>query len=367
MIAAIVLPTAVMTLPPGMVGEAVQHAWLSAVVATLCGLGIVALAAAISRSAPGITLIGVTSRHLGAPGRWIVGALYTWWLLHVNALILRSVSEFVVIILLPRTPVVVVAASLTALVLWAVRGGIESVARLATLTLPLVPLSVLLISLLSSQDFDLGRLAPLLPTEGIRPILRGAVAPASFFGEVIIASIAIFPFLNDPKRMLRSGIVGVLMTGVSLVVVLLVSVMVLGPASASADEFSFIRVVRLVSIGEFLQRTEGVFAVFWLFAMLVKLMIWFYATVFTGAEWLGLKTYHPLTIPCAVGTVGLALLLHRNIIEFRAFVATTWTPYAAVFELVIPMLLLLIALGIKKARERGSSMPRVPQMRQAKR
>jgi len=342
LIATIVGPTAILTGVTPLIAQAKQDAWIGGLLLILYGIVIVWLAAGLTLRFPGKTLLEIVTLLLGRPARWLLGGLYTWWLLHVTAVIVREMGEFALSAMLPRTPIMVIMGSLLVVVVFAVRGGLEVIARATQFVFPLMPLLIMGIILLAFPDFQLENLLPLLQ-EGFRPIVQGAFPLAGFFGEFVVAALAIFPFVADRGGIIASGILAVVLIGLFTILAAVSSIALLGPALAAQQTFPFVRVVRFVALAEFLERLDPMLILAWFFGIAIKVMIWFYALVLTAAHWLNLSDYRPLTFPFAVIVLGLAQLLHDSVTDLSAFIVTTWTPYATVFELLIPFGLWLLS------------------------
>lgn len=352
-IATIVGPTAILTLVGATIAQAKQDAWISGLLLIAYGLIIVVLAGTLARRFPRKSLLEMIESLLGRPGRWILGALYTWWLLHTTAGIIRIMAEFVLITMLPKTPIVVIIVSLVVVVVFAARGGIEVLGRTTQLLFPVMPMFLVLIVLLSAPEFRTVNLLPIMEM-GVVPSLRGAFPGFGFFGEVILATIVAFPFLNQPRTIFLSGVTAVLMIGAIFLVATIASVMLLGANVAGAQTFPFVGVARYINIGEFLDRLDPLIIFAWFFGIAIKVMIWFYATVLTSAQWLGLKDFRPVTLPIGLIMIGLGLLLYESLMHLGDFSTLSWSPYAAIFELLIPLALLLIA-QLRPVRTPGGS------------
>ncbi len=90
----LVLPTAVMTLPSGMIADAGQDAWLSAILSTAYGAAVAALTVALARRfPPHNTLIDMAQQVRGRSGRWVGGFFYFFFCLQNTAQIVREVPD----------------------------------------------------------------------------------------------------------------------------------------------------------------------------------------------------------------------------------------------------------------------------------
>lgn len=338
-----VLPTAILTVPAITVKTARQDAWLSIMVATLVGLLIARLVVSLSLRFPGQTLFEYAEEILGkTPGK-VLGFLYIWWFLHANALIVREFGTFLVSAVMPDTPIIVFHIIVIAMAAYSVRNGLEVLCRFNQLFIPVTGLLVI-VFLLSTKDMKLTRLLPVFDT-GLVPILKGAIVPASWLGEIVIFAM-IIPYLNKPREAHRIATLSILFIGLFLTASILEALLIFGPNVTGHWIFPTFNAVRVVSIANFLERLESVIVAMWVLGGFVKIGVFYYAAVLGSAQWLELKDYRPLVAPVGVIVVALSILLHESIVDLLDFLARVWPPYAlSIFEAGIPLALLFIALA----------------------
>lgn len=341
-----VLPTAILTVPAITVNSARQDAWLSIIIAGMVGLLIVRVVASLALRFPGKTLFEYAEEILGKVLGKIIGFLYIWWFLHMNALVIREFGVFLVTAMMPDTPVIVFIIVVVAIAAYAVHSGLEVLSRFNQLFIPItVFLAVAFI--LSMKDMKIVRLLPLFDT-GLVPILKGAATPASWFGEIVTLSM-IIPYLNKPKEATRIGTLSILLISIFLLVSVLEALLIFGPNVTSAMIFPTYNAVRTVSIANFLERLESIIIVAWVIGGIVKVSIFYYAAALGSAQWLGLNDYKPLVLPLGVILVALSMLIHEGIVDLLDFLGHVWPPYAlSIFELGIPLVLLIIGMVRRK-------------------
>lgn len=346
-----ILPTAILTVPALTVKSARQDAWVSVILATLVGLLIARLVVSLSLRFPGKTLFEYAEEILGkVPGK-IVGLLYIWWFLHMNAVIVREFGTFLVSALLPDTPIIVFHIVGVAVVAYMVRNGLEVLSRVNQLFIPLTAL-LAIIFILSTKDMKLARLLPVFDA-GLIPIVKGAAVPASWLGEIVTFTM-IIPYLNKPKEAHRVAALSILLIGFFLTVSILEALLIFGPHVAGRWVFPTFNAVRVVSIANFLERLESVIMAGWVLGGFVKVGVFYYVAVLGSAQWLGLRDYRPLVAPVGVILVALSILLHENVVDMLHFLAQVWPPYALiVFQVGIPLVLLIIALARGKGGKSG--------------
>lgn len=345
----LVLPTAILTVPALTVKHAGQDAWVSVLLATVGGLLISRLVVGLSLRFAGKDLFEYAEEILGrAPGK-VVGLLYFWWLIHSSSLIALEFGAFLCAAILPDTPPLVFFVAGTAMAALAVRNGLEVLSRYNQLFLPVVLILLVGVLLLAVKDMELARLLPVLEA-GAVDLLKGAAAPLSWLGEIVIFAM-IIPSLTDLREAHGVAARATLFTGMFLLASVLAAVAVFGPEATASWIFPTYNTVRVVSIANFLERLDAVIVAVWMFGGFAKIGVFYYAAVRGGARLFGLRDYRPLVAPVGVMIVGLATLC-RNVVDLLDFLARVWPPYAlTVFELGIPLLLLAVA----RARNLGGA------------
>lgn len=327
---------AVLFIPVLAVQMAGRDAWLSAVPTTLFGLAVLIPVIALERRFPGHTLVGIARRVLGGPLGAVTGALYAWWFVSIGALSLRGFAELIHTVVLPRTPIAVVLASLMVVTALNVRSGLEVMARVNQLLTVFVVTFVAALIVLSVRDLQPDNWRPVLEN-GVKPLLKGAYVAAGFFGEGVIGLMMVTPFLNRPSRADLALGLAIVVAGLLMMSATFWYVGVMGADLAGRLRFLQVEIARFVSIAEFLERVEALTVSFWVLANFAKVSIWYYAACTAGAEVMGLGDYRPLTWPVGLLIGELSLIFFRSQTEFYDFIRYSATPYMALFEVAIPL------------------------------
>jgi spore germination protein KB len=339
----IILPSAILFLPSLAASQAGVDAWLAALVAMLAAMSIAYIYTALSARFPGMSLIEFAPTAIGwLPGK-IIGMLYLWWLLHSSAIIIREFAEFMIVSIMPQTPMIVFSLVMLILCGYGVRHGIEVLARANEVILVTMVVSVLGLILLVLNKFQVTNLMPIL-AEGIMPVLKGAYAPSSWMGEGVIATIMVIPFLRSPKQARMVVMSGLAFTGLLLTLGTLMTLAIVGPHLTITSKLPMLILSRNIDVGNFVERMEPVFIAIWVSGNFVKLSIFYYAFVRGSAQWLGLKEYRPLVLPTLTLIAPLSYLLFANTSEMTSFLAHTVPLYHILpFELGLPLLMLAVA------------------------
>ncbi|MCL6635667.1 MAG: endospore germination permease [Peptococcaceae bacterium] len=338
-----IFATVILFVPGITAGHARQDAWLSIILATGAGLLVARLVTALGLRFPDQTIFEYAGEILGRwPGK-LVGLLYIWWFLHMGAEVISEYGSFIVAAFMVDTPIIVFHLVVVAIAAYAVRNGLEVFTRANEIFLPLILGSVLVLFVLSTRDMDLHRLLPIFEAGAVN-IVKGAVPPLSWFGE--IASVAVLiPYLNQPRRAHLAAAAAVLACGAFFLLTVVGILAIYGPDLTGAWMFPTLNGARIISIANFLERLEPVIMGIWVTGGFVKISVFYWAAVLGSAQVLELKDYRPLVLPVGAVLVAMSILLHPSILELLRFLDQVWPPYAlSVFEAGIPLLLLVTAL-----------------------
>lgn len=339
---------------PAITAEAAgESGWISVLIpATVFGVAVVLVCVALGLRFPGRTVIEYSGDIAGKFGGKVVGLGYIFFFLHINGVIIREFGEFMVTAFMPDTPLLVFNGVMVLLAAYAVRCGLEVICRANQFVFPLAVLSLFVIIALVAGEMHLENLLPVME-EGLAPVLKGALAPASWRGEVVVL-LMFLPYLNFPQEAGKAGLLAVIFIGILLTLATAAVIAVFGEGMAAHLTFPTLYLARYVSVAGFIERVEAIVMVLWVAGIFVKISCFYQAAALAVAQWLGLKDYRPLVLPLGVVQLVWSVTLFDNSRELVAFLAKTFPPYAYVFELGIPLLLLLIALIRKKGGVTGA-------------
>ncbi|MFA4884618.1 MAG: endospore germination permease [Desulfotomaculaceae bacterium] len=337
-----VLPTGFLFVAAVTAHLARQDGWISILLATLVALLIAWLAVSLGLRFPGKTLFQFAEVILGRwPGK-VVAFLYIWWYIHMNAEVLRQYGSLLVAAFMPETPISVFMLLIMAIAAYAVRNGLEVFSRVNQLILPLILVSVVILNILAAPEMNIKQILPVFE-HGAVPVVKGAVMPAAWIGEIITMTVLI-PYLNKAKEAYRIAVTATLITGFFMLITQLVDIAIFGPITA-AWLFPGLDGVRMIHLANFLERLEPVVMVIWVAGVLVKISVFYWAAALGSAQWLELKDYKPLVLPVGVIIYALSIMAHDSLLDLFAFLGMFWGPYALTLFIVgIPLLLLIVAV-----------------------
>ena len=341
--------TAVVFLPAITAQDAGRDAWMVPVLTTLPGIYLALVIASLGKRHPGQTLIQYLQTALGSWLGKAAGLFYLFYFLHTNALIIREFGELMVTIIMPRTPLVVFHVTILLLCAWAIRGGLEVLARVMEFTWPVILILFMTAILLTANEIDPLRLLPVLEN-GLMPVISASLAPTGWRGEIILLAMFL-PFMTRPREGGLCAIIAVVAIGFILTADAMINTAVFGPV-VERMTFPAFSLVRTVSVANFIERIDAVLVAVWVIGMFGKIALFYYAAVLGAAQLANVKDYRPLVVPVGVLLAALSIYVAGNSRELVEHIAQIWPLFAYLFEYIAPTLILI--LTAVKGRHTGS-------------
>ncbi|MDO9534957.1 MAG: endospore germination permease [Bacillota bacterium] len=336
-----ILPTSIMFLPALISGEAKQDAWISIIILTAFGVLVGLIIASLGTRFPGQTIIHYSEDILGRPLGKAVALIYPLFFIYINAFIIREFAEFFIISFMPETPISVFIIGLVFVAGYAVYSGLEPLARINEIILPLVLILILLIVGMNLLQIDTNSFFPVLE-KGFLPPLKGAYPGLVFFAETMMMLMFI-PYLRSPSGAKRTITLAVLILGFFQ---LLVTVMLIGVFGGLVAGMSFplLQLARNISLARgIFHRMEHFILVIWVAGGFIKVGVFYYCAVLATAQWLNLRSYKALVPLIGVLLAVLSVILWENVVQLSHQIAEVVPPYFLTVEVAIPFILLVLA------------------------
>ncbi|MBD2844190.1 endospore germination permease [Paenibacillus sp. IB182496] len=346
--------TSILIAPAGLAMDAAQDAWLAALLGLALNLAMVGLYIAIGERMGERHLVAYCAAVLGRWAGWAVGLAFVGFFYLLSALMIGDLGYFLTTQTLTQTPIEVLQLLFICFVCYAVKLGLRAYTNTAEIFLPwIVGLFLVMIFPVFSR-MTLTNFEPVFE-KGILPILQGGW---HFYGlQEMVVLLMIYAFV--PRHGRRSGFVwGTFIGGLFLILTTLGALAVVGPDITANQLFPAYTLAKNINIGHFLERVEGIMIFIWVLTIFFKIVICFHGASRGFAFLFGLHNEKPLVVPMAVGLVVLSLMCYPNTIYIQSFITKVWTPFATLFMVVLPLLLLAVSLlrnAAAKLREPGDA------------
>ncbi|WP_169007823.1 endospore germination permease [Faecalispora jeddahensis] len=292
-------------------------------------------------------------------GKWVgrlFVLLYTWYAFHLGAMVLRNFGEFVNMMAMPETPMIMPILLMGVSCIWIVKEGIEVLGRSAFFLLPIIVAIIFIVQLLCIPQLNLQFLTPIL-ADGWEPVLEGAFSTFSFpFAEtVLFAAVLCCP--ANKKAPYKPFLGGLIAGAFIILTVTFRNLMVMGATLKQSPYFPSYIAVGRIRIGDFLQRMEITVSIVFVVGAFIKISICLLAAS-TGVKKLaGLNHFRSVVMPIGILMILLANGIYKNTIEMVKWAFDIYSYYALPFQLFIPLVLLGIALISKHKKKKANEQP----------
>lgn len=336
-----ILATAILLVPSITFKFAERDMWLSPIWASLTGLLTVYIAVQLNKFYPKENIVQYSEHILGViPGK-VLGFIYLFFYMHITSIMFREYAEFVIGNFLPKTPMIVIIASLAVVCAYAVHGGVEVLGRAAQMFVPIIMLLLALMNILIIPDLELKNMFPLLE-HGIMPSIMGSLTPQAWFSEFLLISF-LLPFLRDREKGRKWGMISVLVVMLTMVVTNFTSLFLFGGITAGIT-YPVMSLAKLISIADFITHLESLVMALWVAGTFLKISVFYYVIALGTAQWLKLTEYRAMIFPLGLLLVGFSIWSAPNLQELAYFISITGFFELVSVQTAIPILLLLVAV-----------------------
>lgn len=315
-----------------------NDAWLAMILGGAGGILLMGVYVAIATLNPSKTLVDILRERLGKVAGSIFSVLYIWYFIHLASLVLRDFGEFICTVTFPETPIVVVIGVFAVTLVYVVNSGIEVIGRISELLVPFIPVVILItcLSLITVRDFT--AFLPVLEN-GMEPVLKAAFSFVSFpFGETV-AFLMLFNHLNKKEKLKNIVIVSALLSTLIGIIVFFRDTFVLGSDLMYRATF----VPHLTSLLIPGLNVEPLVDINHLIGGGAKLSVCIYAAARALGQTAKINDYRKLTGAIATFCVVLSLWEYENQLEMFRWAEMVWPYYSIPFQIIIPLLLLLLS------------------------
>jgi len=353
----VIVATADLLVPATIFKEADRDLWLSPLFASLTGYATVYLVFQLHQLFPKESIIEYSPRIVGPFLGKLCGLLVLFNLLYNVGYIIREYGEFIVGSFLYETPLLVVIGTIVLLCAVAVKAGLEVLARVAQVFVPVAVMLYALLMLLMLPSMKGENLFPVME-HGIVPVLKGAYTPQGWFSEVILFAF-LLPYRVEKETGMRTGLLTVFTAMLALTLINLSTFLVLGE-DVSDLNYPFYSAIQMISFADFFENIDLVVMAIWVTGAFIKISVFFYALALGTAQWLHLDDYRPLVLPFGFLLVVLSFWTAPNFSQLSANLQTFAGFQTTAIFMLIPLFLWLVArlrTG-KKAGAEGMSSTR---------
>lgn len=327
--------------------------WVSSLLAIVMMLPLALLYGRLLNLFPGENFFSVCELVYGKGWGKIPIALFSFYALHLGAMVMCNFSQFVGIVSMPETPQLALLTLMAVIVILLSRGGVRTLARWSVCSVAVVLLILLLTLLLALSRVDIDHYLPLFTTSPLQ-VLRGSWDLVMFPLAETVLCLALFGSLKG-KASTRVFLIGYILGGIMLTFIVLRNLGLLGLPLLDASLFPSYSAARVVSIGTFLSRIESSISINFILAGITKITVCLLVASRGASHLAGVKGNTTLTVPTGLLMLGISTILYENSAQMFDFLQY-YHPVGIFFEILLPAFLWVCAeWKAKKLRNAGKT------------
>ncbi|AET67096.1 spore germination protein, amino acid permease [Desulfosporosinus orientis DSM 765] len=315
--------------------------WLAVIAALILGLLFAFIYLAIANQFPGQNIIQINDLVFGPYLGKFVSLHYVYLFLSSLSIYLWYIGDFVLTYVMPETPVILIMIMFIFICAWAVRLGIEVIARVSILFFFITYLIITVTVGLLLKDMKFTNLLPIFELP-LRDFIHSTHIILHYSFSTVMIFLMVIPSMNKPKEAKKSVLLGMIFGGMFMIMGAVRDIATLGPLCGVMTTPS-LEAVRIISIAKILTRLEVLVAMGQIFLLFIIASLFYYTSAVSIAQLTKLRTYVPLVFPLGIISVTQALTSYESRMQL-SYMSIHITPmYSLLFYLVIPLTTLIVA------------------------
>ncbi|MHC1684796.1 MAG: endospore germination permease [Clostridiaceae bacterium] len=318
-----------------------QDTWIVILTGLFLTLLMVYIFTAIMNRFPKKSIIEINNKIFGNVLGKIISLVYIYHFFLIIPRTLKVIGDFAIQNLLVDTPSLVIIVSFTLVCAYAVKNGLEVIARCAIVLVICSFFIAFTLTFFLLKEFDLRNFMPFFQIN-LKDFIQGThIIFAIPFSEVMIFFM-IAPYTNNTGEIKRSIFIGTIIGGIYVFVVALRNIAASGIITYISS-FSAYQESTLIEIGRTMAKFEVLVAIVFFLTMFTKICFFYYGSLLSIAHFFHLREYKFLVFPCGIIMICFSFIMYSNPIEHLDVGSNLYPIYSFPIEVIIPILTLIIA------------------------
>ncbi len=292
-------------------------------------------------------LVDVSFYLGGKTLKWIVGILYIFLFIAVSSYILRYFSNVLELVYFDSTPTSFLLLFFLAGSVFAAQKGIKPISYINLTLFPIILLSLIIIFFSALKDIVPQRIFPILGFSAYKTFIS-CFSTIFTFGSIAYLYFFI-PILKKPNDYKKVTITSIIISGIYMFFSILCLIMVFPYDAFTDDILSMYLLTRRITFGEFFQRIDAMFILFWILSVLVFLSMNFYFTTSVLKKLLNIKYSKELNYSIAFIVFSIALSF-ESIVSMK-HILNVYIKYAFIILCLIFSFIVMLLAYLKHKRE----------------
>jgi spore germination protein KB len=333
----------------GVNSDAGQDSWISLILAIIMMLPLAMMYARIIKLNPEESLFDILEKLFGKIIGRIIVVFMTWYAIHLGTLVICNFTKYINLSSLPNTPEILVAIVLLFITVYICRSQISTFGKWGIIILAIIILVWITTILIAIPNMEINHITPIL-NHSFNTILGSAIKDFSFpFAETVLF-LCLGCFIKKNDNSYKIYLYAILLSGIVLFIVFIRNLFVLGVNIMTEMYFPSFVTARVLQLGDFFTRIEGVITINFIFAGITKIAICLLVASKGIAKVINIKNSKDLIVPTSLLFLAMGSIMYQNILQMYDFV-NVYFIYAFPFQVLIPFIV-WIASEIRNKREK---------------
>lgn len=280
------------TYPRFLIERCENGAWLSVFVYGIAALIIFRVTGCVYSRSDKLSILTQAEFIGGKTLKQLTGVFVTVMLMFNIAPMVRAFPEAIKTALLQNSSMLFITLILSAGVVAGAYYGIEALAGIASLFLPVAAAFMLIFIILLLPEFNINNLFPL----SVHKAVEEGTTSMSVFSDIFVLNFLI-PYSENTDTAVKSGITAIKTAIIAGVVVLIAYCLVYPYPSSSRFIVPMYQMSRVVSVGTYIQRVEAVFEFVWSISIFIYTSVYLFVMCDILKNSFSLTDYRPLLLP----------------------------------------------------------------------
>ena len=336
--------TSVLSIPGSLATYSKQDAWIAALLGILWGVLLVWMYTSLGNYMSNMTLIQYVRKLLGKwLGTSISLLLFLFFFINCSTLV-YILGNFVKSQMLINTPLITINLVFITVVVIGARSGLETFSRTAEILYLFCYIFFAFVVIFLLRDIEFRNIQPIFGS-GIKPNLKGSLLFSVFTSiSLLLPLMMIYPSRVINKAKAKKLLFGAILEGgVILFIVILLSILILGPGATARYSYPTYELVKKISIAGIIERFEASITFLWFSTLFFKSVLYFYVSILSLDQIFRLEKSKCTSIPLGMILLILSLIVYPSTVYMAEWDTTTWVSIAVTFGVFLPIILLLIS------------------------
>lgn len=322
-----------------------QDTWISVLMMTIVYLPVILIYCRISALHTGKGLFDIIDELFGRKFGGILIIFMSFFTIVTGGLILHNYTEFTVVISLQETPKIPIMIVLLLSAAFLARKGPTLLGRWSIIIFVLILIHLIVTFLLSLNIAEIGHLLPVMD-HSLADIAADSWAMGGIaIGDTVVA-LALMSYVKKGSSSYKVFLPGILIGIILFTLIMLRNLVVLGPELEEAAQFSTYMAIRVIRIGNFLERVESSISFVYILLGITKMVLYITVAAMGAAHLLKSPNYKKLVFPSSLFILAIGSIVFKSTLEMYDFV-WAYRFLALPFQLIIPLIIWIMA-EIKK-------------------